>query len=487
MKALFSEYKILLVIAIIIFIYPLSGFAQVDSIAGDYKREFESFKQSGQQDFDSFRKKNDSIFISYLKDSWKTFDAIKSEMPSAHKPKEQPVFRNVNIKEEEIEPGNKRPPEEPLLEPVEPPVLPNKPRGIPMTTFDFCEVPVEIMKSAEPLPSLKSITPEHFVEFYEQASQSPSMEYNAKYLFAEAGRLGLNDWGLVQILMKAAETTFAYANEQVLFTWYVLLRNGYDVKTGYDNDQVYLLVPSRQDLYNTLCFQIKGKSYFLLKLKHEPAVMNSINAYEEDYPGNEVRFSLIMDRLPSFPCKPMKRVIPYQDSLDIIIDQNILDYLSTFPECDLVVQFSTPLSDLAASSFERALQKKVQGKSDLEVTTYFLKLLQYGFPYMNDLDQFGFEKYMFAEQALLFPYTDCDDRSVLLARLIKKFTHAKVIGLQYPDHVALGVNFEEPLHEGVCIELEGLKYYFCDPTYIGADPGMIPPGYQGLNPEIVRF
>jgi hypothetical protein len=324
------------------------------------------------------------------------------------------------------------------------------------------------------------------VEFFEEASRSALLNENIQSLLAQAKQRELNDWGLICLLKTAAEELFQDQNEQTLFIWFGMLRFGYNIKTGYDNSKVYLLAPCGQDLYNTVYFTIKGKRYFALKLDGQDVAMGSINAYEADYPGNEKELSLLITKLPDIGKDKSERRIFYREDLSFEVDQSMVDFFSTYPECDLIVSLTTPLSETSLASLDKIILPSIKSLNDTKKVEYLMKFIQYGFPYKSDIDQFGKENYLFPDETLFYPYSDCEDRAALFMRLVEHYTNFKAIALCYPDHVAAAVNLPRETI-GTYIDYKNERYFVCDPTYIGADIGMSMPKFKDVRPDIIAF
>ena len=70
--------------------------------------------------------------------------------------------------------------------------------------------------------------------------------------------------------------------------------------------------------------------------------------------------------------------------------------------------------------------------------------MQTAFAYRTDQDQFSREKWMLPEETLFYPYSDCDDRAVLFAWLVRELLELPVIGIQWPGHMAVAVAFDSP-------------------------------------------
>ena len=79
---------------------------------------------------------------------------------------------------------------------------------------------------------------------------------------------------------------------------------------------------------------------------------------------------------------------------------------------------------------------------------------------------------------------DCEDRTFLLNYLIRTFVGAPTIGLNYPGHVAMAVMLDDVRPTDARFNYKNQTWVFCDPTYIGADVGMMADEYEALTPEV---
>jgi hypothetical protein len=73
--------------------------------------------------------------------------------------------------------------------------------------------------------------------------------------------------------------------------------------------------------------------------------------------------------------------------------------------------------------------------------------------------------------------SDCEDRSILFAFMVKNLLKLNVIAITYPGHCAAAVHFEEKV-KGDYIRYKGENYLVCDPTYENADIGMTMSKYK---------
>lgn len=110
------------------------------------------------------------------------------------------------------------------------------------------------------------------------------------------------------------------------------------------------------------------------------------------------------------------------------------------------------------------------GKGEREAAELLLHYLHRAFPYKTDEAQFGIERTLFAEEMYYYPYSDCEDRSILFARLVKDLLGLDVVLLYYPAHIATAVCFKGEV-KGDYMQLGNKRYVICDATYIGAGVG----------------
>jgi hypothetical protein len=112
---------------------------------------------------------------------------------------------------------------------------------------------------------------------------------------------------------------------------------------------------------------------------------------------------------------------------------------------------------------------------------------QKAFSYKTDQDNYGFEKWNFAEETLVNRYSDCDDRAIFFTQLVKNLLGMKVVLVHYPGlHLAAAVRFDNPQTDGDHVIVNNTKYLICDPTYINANLGMEMPKLKGVKMEIIQ-
>jgi len=485
-------YKSLFLFIILI---PVLSLAQEDKNKNDYQKSFDEFSNSINQDFISFKSKNDSVFYRFLEQSWSTFKLFKDTRPSLPKPIVQPVSDTASIRNIEITPVKRR---TMLQDTGRQLILNGKPANfqtkavvsipeIPTTTIDFYGLSIEIPDQTEKEPEYSSITNKDIALFFKNASNNDYLLATIELLQNKTLDTKLNGWGYIELLKAAASSLYKEINNQVLFTWYALLKSGYDAKVGYNNQDIILLAAFDVPIYYTYYFEWDGKKYFQVPYTGQVSDMKSVSSYEGDYPNKQNILSLHFNNPPVLAQKLATREIHYNNqSINLSYDVNLVDYYSTYPECELTVYFPPPLSKQAISSLGEFFDPTLKNKTDAEKVNILLDFIQHAIDYETDEKQFGNENYLFAEETICYPYADCEDRSILLSQLVKEFVGLSTIAIVYPNHISLGVNIEKDI-DGAYVEYNSRKYYTADPTYIGAKLGMVMPEFVNTKPEIIIY
>ena len=103
--------------------------------------------------------------------------------------------------------------------------------------------------------------------------------------------------------------------------------------------------------------------------------------------------------------------------------------------------------------------------------------MQTGLEYEYDDKVWGHDRAFFAEESLYYPYSDCEDRSILFSRLVRDLLGLDVALVYYPGHLATAVCFKNDV-TGDAMMIGGRRFVVCDPTYIGAPVGAQMPNLQ---------
>lgn len=479
-----------------ILIFVLTGFcshAQPDSIIQQFQMNFEKYKNSVDQDFEKYKAQNDSAFLHFLEKTWKEFELFRRSQPVRPKPVDQPIIKekkdSILQQIETIAPVKSSALEDkqlPFPELKEEKAIDFKSQVI-SRPFSFFGEQVECYYYPDKIPRLTIINENSIRLFYKALAENDILwNYNIAGFEKFKTNLKLNDWGYYLIIKNAAENIFPRQNEQTLFIWYALLKSGYQVKVGYNRNKIYLLLPSRQRLFNILYLTEEGTDYYLLNNKDKDP--GHLKTYEGSFAKNPKIISFKLNELPDFNHGNTKiRQIAYNHkNIQLKFNSQLIDFFNTFPQCELSTYLETPISPENNKVLDNLLQPLISGKNNRAQVDILLDFIQKSFSYKTDQEQFGKERYLFAEECLYYPYADCEDRTNLLAELVNRYTNLPSIVLNFPEHVTLAVNFPNN-EQGDYVIFEGKKYLVCDPTFINAKSGMLPVEFKNKKPKIIQY
>ncbi|MDX1618174.1 MAG: hypothetical protein R3224_05275 [Balneolaceae bacterium] len=472
------------------------GLTALDAVAQD---TYEEWKKQQMQEFKEFQDARDKEFLKMLDDTWKAINSMKAgdlyeepkpdrlpkvETPTVPQPRagDEPVIEDIEIPDIDSEPD--------FGQQIELPKRPTVIRGYTESELDFYGVPVSYSypKSIDTSLGFK-IEKEKISEFWGElgsANYNPMLKQSQEI----KERLALNDWGYALILYRMGQDIYGRrSNESVLFTWFMMTKAGYRVKVGYDQEGVYLLVPTASELYNTRFFRIDGIKHYGLTLDNTGSVPSSIFTYDGSYPNADKKMDLNIDAAPKVTQNTINKNFQFtygEETFEVPVrvNRNVIAFYELYPLTELDVYFGASMSPEVKSSLLKGLAPLIKGKSETEAVNMLLRFVQTAFQYQTDQQQFGKEKYLLPAETLFYPYSDCDDRTIMFATLVRELVGLDVIGVHYPGHLATAVRFSNA-PDGDFVMAKGAKYTIADPTYENANIGMTMPQYRNQEPELL--
>jgi len=506
-------------------------------------QDFEEWLRREQQQFEDFRAKQNREFTEMLQQEW---EAIHSSEPESlleeNKPVAAPVADTIpeapgeptpepdldpqpdprpDPKPEpdpEPEPPEKElppvpdPPAQELPHPPlpEPPAQEPAPHPEPVPEEDFLAPPA-------PEPGLSAVTIDFFghtldvpfdpalnqitvgnpydaktiASFWEQLSDT-EIDALVDYYQHMQERMRLNDWGMARLIFSSGLAVFSGNRDLArLYTWFMLIQSGHKARIGFNDNGVILMLATQTHIFGTPFFRFNGQPFFMAHFDKIPPEPQRVYTYGSDFPGDLVPLSLNMPATPAFPPSYIDRNLQFtfhgeEIRIQVQVDRNLISYYEFFPQTELEVYFNAPVTESTATGLLRSLEKHIEGKSEKEAIHLLLRFVQTAFAYKIDPDHFGREKPLFPEETLYYDYSDCEDRAILFSFLARKLTGLDVVGLRYPGHIATAIRFNEPV-SGDSVDINGVAYHVCDPTYINAAPGMAMERFKHVVPKIITL
>ena len=476
---------IFLVIFVLIFVIVL--FAQDD---------YEIWKKQQKEELRQYKSEQDKAFVEFLEKNWESFKSFKGEIqdkipkpekiPEA-KPTTEKEYPKTNIVKEIEVPKVKIQVEE--QEQKESMVYVKLKEG-PTVNVNFLGLPIELNYSESLNVNLGSPINEKAVANFWYVTSNTEYETFLQQLKDYREKIQLNDWGYCLLLNEIGkEITGKSQNLTRLFLWFMLTKSGYESKVGFSGDNIYLLLPCKNTMYGVSYIVIDDKRFYTVSFDKKEMLTISINTYDGKYPNADDLIDLSITESPKGKTTLIEKELKFKyDGVEYTIpvkyNQNTADYFKNYPQTNLEVYFQAPLSPEATYSLSIGLKPILEGKSEAEAANVLLRFVQTAFQYKTDGDQFGKEKSLFSDETLFYPYSDCEDRSIIFSYLIRKLLKLDVLGLDYPGHISTAVKFDDEI-PGDFIIFDEDKFLVCDPTYINANLGMTMPKFKKVEPKII--
>jgi hypothetical protein len=175
-----------------------------------------------------------------------------------------------------------------------------------------------------------------------------------------------------------------------------------------------------------------------------------------------------------------------QYNIEVVYDRGRVKFFRTYPQLSLNLYFSSGVYKVTATPLQKQLASHMQGMSEQQAVNFLLRFVQTSLKYETDEQQFGEENYLFPEETLFYPYSDCEDRAVLFAWLVRSLLNLDVVGIDYPGHVATAIAFNTEV-AGDSVRYKGKRYVISDPTYINANSGMTMPNFKQFKPKVIAY
>jgi hypothetical protein len=362
-------------------------------------------------------------------------------------------------------------------------------------------VALDFLGSASTLPLPRAVAPQlsravpdapaiqAFWADMAKAPYGPTLDH----LKAERQRLGLDDWGYYLYVRDAAARAYPSGGpERVLWTWFVLIQSGYDARVAHNDTEAFLLLPVDARLYRLPQMRIDGRRYYLIGDTGRRDY-GRLRTYEGTHPKGTRTLHLDLRTPPALPERVERRTVRFHyqkepHELELTYDRTTLDYLDRYPHAELGALFASGVSRVAQAALAGSLRPLLEGRSLRDALNLLMRFVQIAFPYKVDAEHFGEERFLTPEQTLASPFSDCEDRAVLLGYLVRTLLDLEVVGLRWPDHVALAVRWNTDPEDGdAFVTVEGEAYLVADPTYMGADAGMLMPYVADEEPTIITL
>jgi len=456
------------------------------SFSALYAGSFEDFKKKQDTSFSKYVDERDAAFNSYLKTQWQEYSARTSpslyerEKPKSITPalatKVKSIGPKVNIK----------------LLPKKPTIIPEIPHKIEDNVLvNNKDIYFDFFGTREGFTIDNSIKESRFypqnqsgiLNFFNSLASS---EYQTTLyeLNAVTAELELNDWAIYQLVVKLSRAIYSNEDDIKLYSWFIFNKLGYEVKIGIAGKHVVLMHYSKKIIYSTPNYKFGEKSFYVIS-NYAKGSVGKVYTYEQSYPNADKALDLSLKNIPKLSEDLHEKTLTFKQlgkeySTSYYYNKNLIDFMATYPQADYDTYFNAPMSETTYRDIAKNMKKYVDTKHASVGINFVLNFVQKAFIYEVDQKQFGREKVMFADETLFYNKSDCEDRAILFAYLVKELFGISVIGVQYKDHMATALYV--PMR-GDSVKANGRRFVIADPTYMNANIGVSMPRYKSIVPE----
>lgn len=458
--------------------------------------DFKKWLERDQSAFQKFISEDDKKFANFLREDWKKFQIHKGLVADeTPKPIKTPVVETPNVKPKPEKPTETNDPSEIKRPGTESPKSPVAQLDIDVTqypvvaTLNLYETNIQFMYPLDIKIDIENELNNQVVgKFWEELS-SKQYEGLVEQALAYKKSMKLNDWGYIQLIKKIVEQVYPESgNTKQLYIWFLLTKSGYKAKTGIINNKAYILIASMNKIFGVPYLNTSANSLrmYIFDLDGNMGkISGSLFTFDKDYPGADKDLDMRILSSPLINNLVESKTLNFsyeqkEYKIKVEYSKGIIEYYKDYPYTNLEVYFEAAVAEKATKSLADQLNPILNNKSQREAVNILLAFVQFSFGYKTDQQNFNREKPLFVEETLFYKYSDCEDRSVLFSYLVRNILGLQVVGIDYPGHVATAIKFTEEI-EGDYIMHNGEKYVICDPTYLGANAGMVIKEYKGMS------
>ena len=478
----------------------------------EQQSQYQQFKQQSLEKYETMRQKANADYARKMEEAWKEYEVHTADvLPSTPKPvtvleaEDAPVTNAQLFYEEDVEIRSSAPGEsadadregalllEDQPEPFEP-ILPEfDADAVVQNLFLYGSTfPIRMEKEKETEAAakalkLKNTSEKSVARMWKKLSCTYYDNIVAECLQQRRER-NLCDWAYVKLTETMAAKQFGEGtNEAVLLQMYLLTQSGYQMRIGRVGEQLTLLMGSKEKIYRHKYFILDGINYYIL----DPKMSNkSMYVFDQAFP-KEKALSLAIKQPKLSINRSEKRTITseHYPELEVTVEtnKNLIDFYNDYPQCAKWDYYSkASMSNVLKASLLPVLSKAIEGKSEEEAADMILNLVQTGFTYKTDEAQFGYERPLYPDETFYYPYSDCEDRSILFSCLVRELLGLDVVLLSYSNHIATAVCFNQAI-DGNYLTINDKNYYICDPTCRNAPVGYCHPDFRDKKPKVVKF
>lgn len=463
-------------------------------MAQNTNSDYQTFRKGVLGSYDSFRKTVLEDYAEYLQGIWDEYEQFRG-IKRDKEPKPS-IAPKADVKPQDVTPVQSVPEVKPTIQPT--PVLTDSPipvkpiasNTLPNMYFSFYGMKLStVLCHAQ---TIVDIEHQAIAKAWDAYRQDRVMKDIIRSLQSLSMTYGLNDWFTFELVRNYTEAICKNTASKIVLQHFLIVNMGYDVRLASCGDQLLLLVPFKQQVYERSYLVIDGKKYYAFYDDSTSKIQNA-GVYTCRLP-NETDKGRNIDLTIRGGNIGIKTGVAHRFSmsdgkisLQGSVDEGTMEAIRRYPQMDIPFYAMSTIDSNFHRSLLTQVKEQIQGCSEKESVYRILHFVQYAFDYATDGEQHGYEKPYFIEENFYYPKNDCEDRAILFAFLVRNVLGIDVHLVQYPGHECTAVNFTTSQMNGDGYMYKGKAFYICDPTFIGASIGQCMPDYRNVKPIVEQW
>lgn len=262
----------------------------------------------------------------------------------------------------------------------------------------------------------------------------------------------------------------------VLFTYAALNKKGMDVLLAANENRMTLYGSTTFNIKNVLYVVRNGKVYYDLSFDQGKEPMNE-QLINLPVAADAKPISLNKYSPPSLTANAEVKTIPFEYEstvyfFTIHLNQSLVAYYNDLPGIEISkIYLNYGLSEKGNHTLVEQLKDATSYMSKEKVVNFILAFIQ-SLDYAKDAEVLGKEKFAFPEESMANDYTDCEDRSMLFAYLVREVAHLQSVGLLYTNSSHMNVAVESwKKKEESDFNVYEMDFVVCEPSGKGFKAG----------------
>ena len=461
-------------------------------MAQNTNSDYQAFRKGVLGSYNSFRETILEDYAEYLQGVWDEYEQFRG-IRRDKEPKPS-IAPKADVKPQDVTPVLSNPEVKPIVQPVPTDnpitVKPIAPSTLPNMSFPFYGMKLSTVLCH--VQTVEGVEHQAIAKGWNAYRQDRVMKDIIRSLQSLAMTYGLNDWFTFELVRYYTEASCKNPVSKIVLQHFLLVNMGYDVRLASCGDQLLLLVPFNQQVYERSYLVIDGKKYYAFYDDSTSKIQNT-GVYTCRLPnatdkGRNIDLTMRGGHLG------IKTGVSHRFSLSDgkislqgSVDAGTMEAIRRYPQTDIPFYAMSTIDANFHQSLLAQVSEQIRGCSEKESVSKILHFVQYAFDYATDGEQHGYEKPYFIEENFYYPKTDCEDRAILFAFLVRNVLGLAVHLVQYPGHECTAVNFKTTQMNGDGYMYKGKAFYICDPTYIGASIGQCMPNYRNLKSIVEQW